>query len=90
MALRRLENLLERLDEVDERDGHLAFDGVARIERAVRVRPHVRLDLLLLIEKLRGVLEFFVLEQAVDQFVARVFLRARGRRADRPAAASSI
>ena len=84
-----LEHLLERLDQVHQRDDHLAFDRVAGVERAVRARPHVRLDLLLLVQQLRGVLEFLVFEQPVHQLVARILL-LRARRADRPAAASSI
>ena len=38
------------------------------------LRPHVLFDLLLLVEKLRGVLEFFVFDQAMHQLVARVLL----------------
>ncbi len=86
--LAALEDLLKRLDQIDERHGHLPLDGVAGIKAAVRMRPDVIFDLLLLIEKLRGVLELLVLEQAVDKLAARVLLFL-GAPADRPAAASS-
>ena len=70
-----LEDLLERLHQIDERNDHLALDRVARVERAIRPRPNVILDLLLLIQQLRGVLEFLVFEQPVNQLVARIFQR---------------
>ncbi len=38
------------------------------------------LELLLLIEQLRGVLEFFVLDQAMHQFGARVIRASSGPR----------
>ncbi len=61
-----------RFDQVDQRDDQFALGFVGAVERLVRVRPDVIFDLLLLIEQLRGVLEFFVLEQAMHQVVARI------------------
>ena len=79
-GLAPLEHLMKRLDQIHERDDHLAFDRVAGIEGAVRPRPDVGLDLLLFIQELRGVFELFVFEQAVHQLVARVLLlRSRER-----------
>ena len=67
-------NLLESFDQVNERDDQLALHFVAAVKRFIGVRPDVGFDLLLLVEQLRGILEFFVFEQAVDEFVARVRL----------------
>ena len=68
------ENLLECFDQVHERDDQLALHFVAAVERFIGMRPDVGFDLLLLVEQLRGILEFFVFEQAVDELVARVRL----------------
>ena len=84
------QDLLKRLHEIDQRNHQLAFDRVARIERAIRLRPHVVLNLLFLIQQLRRVLEFLVLHQPVNELVARIFLLVRAPPADRPAAAFSI
>ena len=67
------ENLLEDADEVDERDDQFAFRTFVVVERLVRLGPDVFLDLLTLVEKLGGVLEFFMLQEALDKFFARVF-----------------
>ncbi len=53
------------------------------------MRPHVRFHLLLLIQQLRRILEFFVFQQPVHQFVARVLLIFRAGQTDRAAAAFS-
>ena len=45
-------------------------------KRLVRLRPDVFFNLLLLVQELRGVLEFFVFDQTLDQFRARVTFRA--------------
>src|SRR6185437_13002798 len=73
-----LEDVLEGLDEIHERNDEFAFDFFTGVERAVWMRPDVLLDLLLLIKELRGILEFFVLEEAMNEFIARVFGFARG------------
>jgi hypothetical protein len=67
------ENLLEDADEVDERDNEFSFRTFVVVEGFVRLGPDVFLDLLSLVEKLGGVLEFFVLQEALDKFFARVF-----------------
>jgi hypothetical protein len=58
--------LLEDAHEVDQRDNQVAFGAFVLIQRFVGLGPDVFFYLLLLVEKLRGVFEFFVLDQALD------------------------
>ena len=67
-----LEDLLEDSDEIDERDDEIGFGAFVVVERSVGPGPDVLFDLLLLVEQLGGVFEFFVLDQALDEFGARV------------------
>jgi hypothetical protein len=67
-----LQDLLEDFDEVNERDDEVAFGAFVVIKRFVGPGPNVFLDLLLLIEQLSGVFEFFVFDEALDELGARV------------------
>jgi len=67
-----LEDLLEDADEVNEGDDEFALGGFVVIEGFVGLGPDVFFDLLLLVKKLSGIFEFFVLEEALDEFFARV------------------
>jgi len=67
-----LEDLLEDADEVDEGDDEFAFGAFVVVESFVGTGPDVFFDLLLLVEELGGVFEFFVFDEALDQFFARV------------------
>ena len=67
-----LEDLLEDADEIDEGDDQFAFGAFVVVERFVGLGPDVFFDLLFLVEKLRGVFEFFVLDEALDEFFARI------------------
>ena len=73
---RAIQDLLESFYQVDHVGGDLrlgAFGVYKFLHR--RIRPDRFFNLLLLQQHLRGGLEFFVLEQPVDQFRARIFLR---------------
>ena len=48
------------------------MDFVSAVERFIGMGPDVRFDLLFLVEKLGGIFEFFVFQEAVDEFVARI------------------
>jgi len=66
------EDLLEDADEIDEGDDEFAFGAFIVVQGFVRVGPDVFFDLLFLVEELRGVFEFFVLDEALDEFFARI------------------
>jgi hypothetical protein len=68
-----LEDLLEDVDEIDEGDDEFTFGTFVVVEGLVRLGPDVFFDLLFLVEKLGGVLEFFVLEETLDEFLSQVF-----------------
>jgi hypothetical protein len=61
------EDLLEDADKIDERNDKFAFGGFVVVESFVGLGPDVFLDLLFLVEELRGVFEFFVFEEALDE-----------------------
>ncbi len=87
---RAVQNLLEGLDQVDDIGGQLGLCALGVHELADRrIAQHRVFNLLFLQEHLRRGLELFVLEQAVDEFVARIFLARRRERAGRAAATSS-
>ena len=67
-----LEDLLENADEVDEGDDEVAFGAFVVVEGFVGTGPDIFFDLLALVEELRGVLEFFVFDEALDEFFARI------------------
>ena len=67
-----IEDLLEHFYQVNERDDQIAFRAFVVVERFVRLGPDIFFDLLLLVEELRGVFEFFVFDEALDEFGARV------------------
>ena len=66
------EDLLEDADEIDEGDDEFAFGAFVVVEGFVGAGPDVFFDLLALVEELRGVFEFFVFDEALDEFFARV------------------
>ncbi len=83
-CLAPFEHLLEDAHQVHQRNHQLAFDVLAFVERKIGLRPDVRFELLLFVEQLRGVLEFFVLDQAMHQLGARIgLLFRRGERVGR-------
>ena len=65
---------MEHFYQVHERNDQLTFRFLAFVQREVRLRPHVLLDLLALVEKLRSALEFFVLDETMHEVGARVVL----------------
>jgi hypothetical protein len=67
-----LEDLLENADKVDEGDDEFTLGAFIVVQGFVGLGPNVLLDLLALVEELRGVFEFFVFDQALDEFFARV------------------
>ena len=67
-----LQDLLEDFDEIDERHDEIGFGAFVVVERFVGPGPDVFFDLLLLVEQLGGVLEFFVFDQALHKFGAWV------------------
>ncbi len=69
-----LEDLLENAHQIHERDDQLGFRAFALVEAEVGLRPYVLLYLLLLVEELRSALEFFVFDEAMHEFRARIFL----------------
>jgi len=73
------EHLREYFHQIHKRNDQLPFRLLATVKRFIRMRPNVILNLLLLVEQLRGVLEFLVFEQSMDQFVARILLAFRPR-----------
>jgi hypothetical protein len=73
-------DLLESFYQINEGDDQLALDFVAGVQRAVGMGPDVIFHLLLLVEQLGGVLEFFMLEKAVHKLVARILLFWTGQR----------
>jgi hypothetical protein len=79
------EDLLKNFDEIDQRDDEFAFGTFVVIKRFVGLGPDVLFDLLLLIEHLGRVFEFFVFEQALNEFFTRVggLLFRRGERVGR-------
>ena len=70
-----VQHLLEGLDQVEQRDRQLRALGLVEERLDLRVRPDVLLDQQLLLQHLGGVLEALVLEEAIDQFLARVLFR---------------
>ena len=75
-----IQNLLESLDEVDDIGGEFRLGAFGVHEFADgRIAEDGVFDLLLLEEHLSGGLEFLVLEKAIDEFVARIFLRVGGK-----------
>ena len=66
------QDLLKHAHKIDERNDQFAFGAFVVVKRFVGLGPDVFFDLLLLVKKLRGVLEFFVLQEALDQFFARI------------------
>ena len=74
-----VENLLESLDQVDHVGGELGLGAFGVHELAdCRIAQDRVFDLLFLHQHLRGGFEFLVFEQAVDEFVARIFLASAG------------
>ena len=72
--LAALEHLLEDAHQVHQRNRQLALRAFVVVERKIGLGPHVRLELLLLMEQLRGALEFLVLDEAMHQVGARIDL----------------
>ena len=79
------EDLLENTDKVDEGDDKFTFGAFIMVQGFVGLGPDVLLDLLALVEKLRGVFEFFVFDEALNEFFARVggLLLGRSQRVGR-------
>ena len=76
---RPVEDLLEGLDQVDDIGSEFGLGALGVHELTdCRIAQHRVFYLLFLQKHLRGGLEFFVLEQAIDQFVARILLRVGG------------
>ena len=84
-----LQHLLEDAHQIDQRNRQLALSAFVVVERKIGLGPHVRFELLLLMEQLRGALELLVLDEAMHQIGARIDLLLGARRAGRPAKASS-
>jgi hypothetical protein len=57
---------LEDSHQIDEGDYQFAFGAFVVVEGFVGAGPDVLFDLLLLIEELRGVFVFLVLDEALD------------------------
>src|ERR1019366_2855985 len=76
---RPVQNLLEGFDQVDDIGGEFRLGtlGVHELPDG-GIAQHRVFNLLFLQEHLRRGFELFVLEQAVDEFVARVFQRVGG------------
>ena len=70
-----LQHLLKCLDQVDHVSGKFGL-GAFRLHEFLqrRIGQHCVFDLLLLQEHLRRRLILLMLQQAVDQFVSRIFL----------------
>jgi hypothetical protein len=79
------EDLLENADKVDQGDDEFTFRAFIVVEGFIGLGPDVLFDLLALVEELRGVFEFFVFDEALDKFFARVggLLLGRGKRVGR-------
>ena len=71
--------MLEDAHQIHQRDQQLSLQVLAFVQRTIRLRPDVRLELLLLIKQLRRALELFVLHEAMNQLGARVCLLFRTR-----------
>jgi hypothetical protein len=61
-----LEDLLENFNEIDERDDEVGIGAFVVVKGFVGLGPDVFLDLLFLVEELRGVFEFLVFDKALD------------------------
>jgi len=61
-----LEDLLENFYEIDKGDDQVSVGAFVVVEGFVGLGPNVFFDLLFLIEELRGVFKFFVLDEALD------------------------
>src|SRR5882724_7080576 len=68
-----LQHLLEHSHQIHERNHQIALGPFVVVERLVRLRPYVLFNLLLLIQKLRRILEFLVFHQALHQVRPRIF-----------------
>ena len=73
-VLGALEHLAEGFHQIEQRgaDAGVVIFGDERLH--LRIGPDVFLDQALLLQHLGGVLELFVLEQPVDQLLARIFV----------------
>jgi hypothetical protein len=78
-------DLLENADKVDQGDDEFTFRAFIVVEGFIGLGPDVLFDLLALVEKLRGVFEFFVFDEALNEFFARVggLLLGRSQRVGR-------
>jgi len=75
-AARAVEDLLKRLDQVDDIGGEFRLRALGVHELTdCRIAQHRVFNLLLLQKHLRCGFELFVLKQSIDKFVARVILR---------------